>query len=174
IDPETGAGTVIDDLVDGATAYESIAGLAFRGSTLYGLVADGSRSGGNDNELVTIDTVTAEVTPIGNHDFGGGSWEGNGIAWAPNGVLYVATYDTDNILGTITPATGVIATIDVFTQNSSTSDTVRAINFIGNVLYGIEMDRAGGASLVTIDTVTAETTEVGALPANVQAMTYAP
>jgi hypothetical protein len=173
INRATGAGTQVALLEDAlATPYHTIAGIAFLGNVLYGWVADGSRAGGTDNELVTIDTTTGIVTPIGGNDFGG-SYEGNGLAFSPGGTLYASSYDGDNMLLTIAPATGVGTKIANFTQNSTTPDSVKALVFLGAVLHAIEMDRSGSASLVTIDLATAVTTPVGLLP-NVSALAYAP
>jgi hypothetical protein len=174
IDTATGQGTFVALLLDaGATPYRSIAGIAFRGSVLYGWVADGSQSGGPNNELVTIDTSTGLVTPIGPGNVFTGSWEGNGIAFAPNDTLYGSSYDGDNMLLTIDRTTGIATKVANFTQNSTTDGSVKAFTFIDEVLFAIEQNRSGGASLVTIDLVTAVTTPIGLLP-DVSALAYAP
>lgn len=175
IDRTTGAGALVALLQNaGGTPYRSIAGIAFDGNVLFGWVADGSKSGGPNNELVTIHTATGLVTPIGpGNVFTFNSFEGNGLAFAPDGTLYGSSYDGDNMLLTIDPVTGLATKIANFTQNSTTPDSVKAFTFIGNVLHAIEMDRSGGASLVTIDLVSAVTTPLGVLP-DVNSLAFAP
>ena len=176
IDPVTGEGTELAMTQDeDETPYRSIAGMAMNGTELFGWVSDAAKSAGDDrnNELITINPATGLIEAINDNDFGG-SYEGNGLAFSPEGTLYATSYDGDNLLATINPDTGVATKIANLTQNSSTPEAVKGLVFIGDVLYAVELDRnATGASLVTVNTSTAVTTEVGSLPNAVQALAYA-
>jgi hypothetical protein len=173
----TGAGTQVALLQTAAAVpYRSIAGIAFSGGLLYGWVANGAQSGGQNNELVRINTITGVVTPIGGNDFAGDSWEGNGLAFAPNNTLFGTSYDGDNMLLTINTGTGVGTKVANFTQGSTTADSVKALVFVNGVLHAIEHTRGNPslASLVTINTTTAVTTPVGLLPNDTNSLAYAP
>ena len=159
------------------TSYMSISGLAFRGSTLFGLVGDGADANGLDNELVTINTSTGLVTAIGAAAFN--DYAGNGIAFDSAGTLYATSYDTGvNQFARLNPSTGAIVTTTA-QQLVSTSGgaSVKSLMFVGSTLLGLEVERsAAGARLVSIDRVTATNTAVGlsTLPPKLAATTFAP
>ncbi len=175
IDVASGTGTVVAETRNAADElYAAISGLEFIDSTLYGWVADGQSDGHPNNQLVTIGTENGLVTPIGDGNVLTNSYEGNELAVSPTGEVFASSYDGDDVLLTLNLTTGVATKVNNFVQNSPTPDAVQAAGFDGATLYGVESDRDGNSTLVTIDTATAATTAVGALPANVEALTVIP
>ncbi len=178
IDTETGDGTSlgVPEDEDGNDGWD-IAGAAFINGTLYGFVSASDALGDDiENRLITVDLETGLVELVGEGNDDLGSYEGNGVAQAPDGTVWATSYDSDNILGTMNVSTGVFTKTDDLTLNSDTGDSLKGIAFIGDTLYGVEKNRSGEnmpATLVTVDTATGETTPVGELPDGTQGLVYA-
>lgn len=130
--------------------------------TLYG-IAIGSRpdtrgvptvaNGIMDDEdaLVTIDKATGAVTPVGDIGQVDGRY---GLAFAPDGTLYLSRNDE---LYTVSTTTGATTTVGNFTDPASDMRSLAVA--ADGTLYGYD-DESG--RLFTIDPATAATTEVGA------------
>ena len=146
-------------LLEGGTEI-GIADVSYQpgSNTLFGIVAYGGDVAGS-GWLVTIDTTSGEVTPIG--DTGLGDW--GGIAFASDGTLYHVTfYDgLTEELHTLDPSTGAVLT----TTPLSRFYMSLAVRPSDGMLFATQRPGAGGANfgdLYTIDPDTGTETFVGA------------
>lgn len=144
LDEQTGVATLIDTITLGGAGY-AISDISFApDGTLWGI------SGvTNGNQIVTIDTMTAEVTVIGNSGMAGG---GNGLTWGPGGVLFSA--DEDNFY-TIDPATGVATVL-----STAPASTIGTLSWDGVSATFTSLD-AAFAGEVNIVTTSGVATPVG-------------
>lgn len=117
------------------------------GATLYGV-----QSPGSPGQLMTIDTATGAPTVIGSI-----SSIIDGIAFAPDGVLYAADNSAYQLV-TLNPATGSVASVIGSYGNSNFVEGL-AVRPSDDVLFGI--DNSGEPHLVTLDTTTGASTSVG-------------
>jgi hypothetical protein len=120
----------------------------------------------SNDDLITIDTVTAATTIVGNS---GLSTAGSGLDFSPGGVLYFAGNGAAGDLRTVDPDTG--ATIAVATLSGAPPSTsqIAALAFhpVTGVLYGVALeadDPDADAFLITINTGTGAITTIGQLP----------
>jgi len=156
INTTTGAGTLIGNNADGP-----IADITFRSDgTLFGW------SEGSD-DLVTVNLATGVETVVGESGIG---TAGSGIAFSPGGVLYFAGSNSDGVLRTINPATGLPTTVVTMTGGPPPS-RVNALAFTGSTLFGV-VKQSPGAALVTINTTTGVVTTLGALPPGIDAIVF--
>ena len=152
IDPVTAATTVIGTI--GTVRTENASDISFAANgTLYGW----STRGG---PLMTIGLGDALRTAIGSATNG---TQGNGLAFTPDGTLYLAGPTAPGNLYTVDIGTGaltVVAALSNVPVDFGTSVNAMASDPNG-VLYAV--GRSSGAQLVTIDRVTGAMTTVGVL-----------
>lgn len=117
------------------------------GATLYGVY-----SPNGPGQLLTIDAATGAPTVIGPV-----SSTTDGIAFAPNGVLYAADNSSRQLV-TLNSATGSVASVIGFYGNSDPVEGL-AVRPSDEVLFGIDNDEP--SHLVTLDTTTGTVTSVG-------------
>jgi len=101
---------------------------------------------------MTIDTATGAPTVVGPI-----SSIIDGIAFAPDGVLYAADNNSFQLV-TLNPATGSVASVIGFYLTSNIVEGL-AVRPSDEVLFGI--DNSGEPHLVTLDTTTGAATTVG-------------
>jgi hypothetical protein len=154
IDPDTGAGTLIGDMVPGSD--EASADIDFGpDGTLYGIMEPGS------DDIVTINLTTGLATFLGD---AGESTFGSGLAFdTATGKLLWSGHGSDGVLLITDPATGV--PVDGPTLTGTSSAAIAALEFgcDGTTLYGVELAEGGSraTSLVTIDEGTGAVTNLG-------------
>ncbi|HBN26449.1 MAG TPA: hypothetical protein DD405_03150 [Desulfobacteraceae bacterium] len=162
IDPLTGQGTLIGTIgnnEEGGCGRTPDLTYDAATDTLYGI---GFRcipgnSHGNITELLRINQTTGLGTTIGQTGFFGG---GNGLAISAGGTLFSSE---DEEFLTLNPLTGQ----GTLVANHDQGDFVMsAMDFHPRTreLFGIEFRFSDGADLVTVNTSTAVTTEIGELP----------
>ena len=152
IDRTTGLATLVGSLaVNGETAAGA-SDISFDANgTLYAWKTGGGPLG-------LVDVGTAAVTPIGSSLNGTG---GNGLAFAPDGSLYVAGPPTGS-LSRVDPATGALTAVATLSGaplalgnlNAMASDLAGVLFAVGN----------GDGSLITLNPATGAITTVGTLP----------
>lgn len=152
IDPVTAVTTVIGTI--GTIRTENVSDLSFAADgTLYGWTTRGG-------PLVTIGPADAARTVVGSALNG---TQGNGLAFTPDGTLYLAGPTDGGSLYTVNPATGALTTVAPLGNlplNFGTAINAMASDPNG-VLYATA--RGSGAQLVTIDRQTGLLTSVGVL-----------
>lgn len=147
----TGFATSLGTL--GITSTENASDITFAANgTLFGWTVKGG-------PLVTIDPTDATRTVIGSAVNGS---QGNGLAFTPNGTLYLAGPTTGSLY-TVNTSTGAITSVAALSNlplNFGTNFNALTSSPDG-VLYGT--GKGSGAQLVTIDTTTGVITSVGVL-----------
>lgn len=152
IDRATGLATLVGSLAVNGDTAEGASDISFDANgKLYAWKTGGGPLG-------LVDVGTAAVTPIGSslNDTGG-----NGLAFAPDGSLYVAGPPTGS-LSRVDPATGALTAVATLsgaplalgTLNAMASDLAGVLFAVGN----------GDGSLITINPATGAITTVGTLP----------
>ncbi|MCI0636209.1 MAG: hypothetical protein L0206_20195, partial [Actinobacteria bacterium] len=138
LDPRNGA--VLQTI--GPVGFSHVTGLAFHPVTGVLYAATSGISGGGSGELLTIDVETGAGTAVGLHGMGFGPPD---IAFAPSGVLYAWTEDSDDL-----------ATIDLTTGAATVVGACAA----GTAATGLAVDAAGrawmksGGTLYPVDRTT--------------------
>jgi WD40 repeat protein len=151
----------INTLTGFATSLGTIGIARLENASDITFAADGTLFGWNvrGGPLLRIDPTNATRTVIGSAMNG---TQGNGLAFTPNGTLYLAGPTTGSLY-TVNTSTGAITSVAALSNlplnfgtgfNALTSDP-------NGVLYGT--GRGSGAQLVTIDTTTGVITSVGVL-----------
>lgn len=138
----------------GTVRFENASDLSFAADgTLFGWTVRGG-------PLMTIDPNTAARTVIGSSLNG---TQSNGLAFTPNGTLYLAGPNAPGDLYTVNLLTGAITSVVTLSNiplNFGGSINAMASDATG-LLYATGRD--SGAQLVTIDTVTGVMTSMGVL-----------
>ncbi len=151
----------IDTLTGYATSLGTIGTLSSQNASDITFAADGTLFGWTvkGGPLVTIDPTDATRTVIGSVLNG---TQGNGLAFTPDGTLYLAGPTTGSLY-TVDKTTGAITAVAAFSNiplNFGTSFNALASD-VNGVLYGT--GRSSGAQLVTINTTTGVVTPIGVL-----------
>lgn len=153
----------------------AISGLAFIGDVLYGW-----EGGSNPARLFTIDTDTADAELVGDDD-SITSYYGNSLAADSEGVLYAFNYtDTEKYM-ILDPDDGsVLDELGDVEYGTDGAYGVGDMTFIGDQLYGIEVDDSGvddddyPSGLVRINPETGKNTLITELPSSISALVYVP
>lgn len=152
IDPTTGLLiTTVGDIIDDADAQGlRMSDIAFQPGTdvLFGLCA----TTGKDGSLYTIDVTTAAATLVGATGL-----ERGGLAFAPDGTLWLATVGdaATPVIAQIDPAD---ATVIGATQDLTTGLDCLAVRPSDSVFFGVEFD---SSNLDIIDPSDGDQTPVG-------------
>lgn len=152
IDTATGAGTVVGDLTAGTEAAADITFAA--DGTLYGWLEPGL------DDLATIDLTTGAATVVGD---AGLSTFGSALAGNGNPLILAGSGD-DGCLHEIDTGTGAASCPVTLSGSSPFEDAISASDFhSGGTLFAVrlEIDPAGPAELITIDTATGVITVIG-------------
>jgi hypothetical protein len=151
IDPTTGAGTLVGQLVPG---NEAAADITFGSDgTLYGWLEPGT------DDLVTIDLTTGAATVVGDSGLG---TAGAALAGSGN-PLFLAGDGDSGELSLIDTGTG--AATSGPTMDGTTNDDISASDFHqSGTLVAVRLDTSGPrpAELITINTTTGAITVIGA------------
>ncbi|HEX5009220.1 MAG TPA: hypothetical protein VFY71_02370 [Planctomycetota bacterium] len=167
IDPATGLLiATVDDIIDDADAEGlKMSDIAFQPGTdvLFGMCA----TTGKDGSLYTIDVTTASATLVGATGL-----ERGGLAFAPDGTLWLATVGdaASPVIAQIDPTdASVVGTA----QDLTTGLDALAVRPSDGVLFGVEDD---SSNIVTIDPADGSSTPVGLSdgPASIASLTFAP
>lgn len=162
INPSTGYATSLGTI--GTTSSHNTSDISFASDgTLYGWTVRGG-------PLVTLDVTNAARTTVGSAANG---TQGNGLAFAPNGTLYLAGPTGPGDLYTVDRNTGAItsvATLSNIPLNFGSSINAMAADPNG-VLY--VTGRSSGHQLVTINVSTGVMTSIGTLPFEADALAFA-
>ena len=162
IDLDTGEGSVVGELFDGAINHNSTADLTFVGSRLLGWTESG-------DDPIEIDVTDGSVTVIGNS---GISSAGSGLATDATGQVWFAPGRVNGSLYTLDPTTGVGT--EVVGLSGGTYDNINSMSFLNGTLYAVETQDTGSTAsaqhLVTIDTTTGVLTPVGTVPTPIDSL----
>ncbi|MCH7519819.1 MAG: IPTL-CTERM sorting domain-containing protein, partial [Candidatus Dadabacteria bacterium] len=169
IDPQTGAGTLIGTIgeeVDGECGRAPDLSLDLHTGTLF--ATGDACDPGNDDFLQTVNPVTGQGTLIGTYSpFNGG---GNGLAISNNGVFFVTVSPGSfATLITVNPNSGAPTSDVPLTLDQNIFVNALAFHPFTQELFGSTVDlntspNERSSTLITINTVTGQTTEIGVLP----------
>jgi len=173
IDPATGVATVI-----GSLGSLSASDISFRSDgTLFGFQSGG---GTGFRNLLTINLSTGAATAVGPTDLT--STTGGGLAFGPDGTLYVSAIGANGTLDTLNTATGArTAGPQMFGAPNASPGAMNAMKFgAAGILYAINSDQGLTTTtnnLVRINPAPASgtVTPIGpALPTNMDALAVDP
>lgn len=152
INPSTGHATSVGTI--GTASAQNTSDISFASNgTLYGWTVKGG-------PLVTVDIANATRTVIGSAMNG---TQSNGLAFAPNGTLYLAGPTSSANLYTVDTTTGVITQVANLTSIPTNFGNINAMAFDpSGTLYAV--GSGSGHQLVTINTSTGAFTVMGTLP----------
>jgi hypothetical protein len=154
INRETGAGTLVGDLVPGTDTAGDIT-FAADGS-LYGWMLPAPTT----NDLATINKATGAATVVGE---AGGLSGGGGLAFSPGGVLFHTALD-DGPLYTVNPATGAVTPVAPLSGTAGVQLAALAFDAAGT-LFAARVDynntNPAASEVVTIETATGQITPRG-------------
>jgi hypothetical protein len=179
INPETAVATVVGPL---GFANSDI---SFRSDgTLYGYEAGGTTTG--NRSMTTINLSTGAATKVGTA-FTGALTAGGGLAFSPNGTLYLSATNASGTLDTLDPATGFRTVGPSFFGAPIPGSANGAMNAMAcnaaGTLFAVNSDRVGpspavaSSFLVTIDPASGGVTPVGTtvnLPDNMDGLAFSP
>jgi hypothetical protein len=157
IDPTTGEGTVVGNLVDEFGYYQIIPGISFVGSVLYGTNAW-------NEGLVTIDVTSGRVDVVSG---GVPSAPGGGFAADAEGAnVYYMTFNTAPIYS-VNLTTGVFTPGPILQGSGGNFALIPGATFHNGSLYAIESSPGpGDRQLVVIDVNTGAITPIGSVYTN--------
>ncbi|MCW5828947.1 MAG: hypothetical protein KIT79_06490 [Deltaproteobacteria bacterium] len=154
---------------------DAISGLAFIGDVLYGW-----EGGTSAPRLFTIDTDTAEAELVGS-DSDIDSYYGNSLAADSDGTLFAFEYIGTEKYMILDPDDGsVLEELGEVDYGTDGAYGVGDMTFIGDQLYGIEVDDSGvddddyPSGLVRINPETGKNTLITELPSSISALVYVP
>lgn len=157
---------------------DAISGLAFIGDVLYGW-----EGGTSAPRLFTIDTDTADAELVGSDD-DIDSYYGNSLAADSDGTLFAFEYIGTEKYMILDPDDGsVLEELGEVDYGTDGAYGVGDMTFIGDQLYGIEVDDSGvddvdendyPSGLVRINPETGENTLITELPSSISALVYVP
>jgi hypothetical protein len=171
INPATGAATIVGALTESSSSV-GLTDISFR--------SDGTLFGVFSSTLYTVNLATGGLTVIGAT---GPTSPGGGLAFNSTGTLYTAGTTVGGHVDRLDPSTGARTPGPTMT-NAPYGAPLGAMMALGfsatDILYGANSNRAqNGATataveLVTINTSTGVVTDIGALPASVDALAFGP
>jgi hypothetical protein len=150
IDLKTGTVTAIGELKDGAGTAYTVSDMKFTGTTLYAWAYSGASSSAKQG-LVTINTTTAVVTPVGTpvaatSGFAGLAINANGAAYvAPNAAAANLLLGDTGTLDTLDMATGAPTT--VATLDWPVAAPIHSMAYVGTTLVAVVDDGMYGKSV---------------------------
>jgi hypothetical protein len=174
LNPVTGLSTSSLTLVGMPVDTDTLTALEFVGPTLYGAAhLAGSREQVGPGILVTIDSVTGNVTEIG--PMTGMIRPTGGMAFH-NGVMYAisATEYSDGKLFSVDLASGVATLIAPLTIDEAPTDNVSGLTMWNGTAYAAHCPACSGEPLYTLDLVSGEMTPAFDLGVSMNALTAVP
>jgi len=160
IDPLTAQAVILGTI--GVTSTEAASDIAFAADgTLFGWTVRGG-------PLVVIDSSDGVRTPIGSAMNGTG---GNGLAFTPDGTLFLAGPTAEGSLYTVNPETGTLTPVIGL---SNVPEGFGSINAMASDSTGVLFvtGRGSGHQLATIDRVTGVMNTVGELAFESDALAF--